>query len=94
MSETITESPQTGAIPENEFDAVIDPRDVYLIMYKQAGNIKTSHFHFVPSVQTNQPLRYAIQRAQKHCELMDYRFIHCAPFLVDFDALEAKRVGM
>jgi hypothetical protein len=35
----------------------------------------------------------AIDRARRHCEAMDYTFLHCMVFIVDLDAQEALKAA-
>ena len=79
------------AEPEHLDDLAFDPRDIYMIIYKKQGSIETRHFHFVPKDETLKPFTAAIKRAQDFCQRMDYRFIHCAPFLIDLAEEERKR---
>lgn len=76
--------------PQDE-DMGFDPRDCYMLVYKKQGSIETRHFHFIPKDPTVKHFKAAIQRAQDFCQRMDFRFIHCAPFIIDLDELESKR---
>lgn len=78
---------------EEEEDIGYDPRDCYMLIYKKQGSIETRHFHFIPPEGSKRkPFAMAIERAQQFCEKMDFRFIHCAPFIISLEELERKRV--
>lgn len=63
----------------------------YVLFYRQGSNPHPQFFVFnYPSGD----IRRVVDRAKKHCELMNYRFVNVRPFVVDMDAAEAKQFGV
>jgi hypothetical protein len=62
----------------------------YILYYRQGNNPYPQFFVFnFPSTQ----IREVVERAKRHCELMQLRFVNVRPFVVDLDEVETKAFG-
>lgn len=58
---------------------------VWCLWFRQGNNPHPKTLHFLLATDDQ---RDAYQRAKRHCEVMNYRFVHVEPFLVDLDLKE------
>ena len=62
----------------------------YMLYYRQGNNPFPQFFVFH---HESQDIRRVVERAKKHCELMNLRFVNVKPFVVDLDEAETKAFG-
>ena len=64
----------------------IDLKDIYILYYREGVHVHLTKFFLFKG-----PLQKALERAKKHCELMNYRCLFVRPFLSDLIDEEKKR---
>jgi hypothetical protein len=69
-----------------------EPKVPYILFYRQ-GNNPYPQFLMFHHASGSRDMRPVVERAKKHCELMNYRFTNVRPFLVDLDEAESRALG-
>lgn len=71
---------QTSSTPPPQNGSIL-----WTLWYRKGNNPHPLTLNFNLA---SQDWRVACERAKRHCEVMNYRFIHVAPFLTDLDKAE------
>jgi hypothetical protein len=66
---------------------IIDPSKIYTLFYRHGMNPQCQK-GFVHEGD----IKSAVQRAQRHCEVMNYRYIFVRPFVSDIDEEEKYKL--
>lgn len=76
-------------IKEDKGTPITTKDRAYLLEFQHKNRFK------IPSGRAQQKvfwfkgnLKEAVARVREHCDIMDYKFIHCCPFIVDLEAQE------
>ena len=57
----------------------------YILYYRKTSS---PHPEFISFFMKTTNMRKVMERARRHCEVMNYRFVQVAPFVVDLDKAE------
>ena len=57
----------------------------YILYYRKTSS---PHPEFISFFMKTTNMRKVMERARRHCEVMNYRFVLVAPFVVDLDKAE------
>lgn len=57
----------------------------YLLYYRKTSS---PHPEFISFFMKTTNMRKVMERARRHCEVMNYRFVQVVPFVVDLDKTE------
>ncbi len=77
-----------AAAPPLASGIVKDPSKIWILFYRHGVNPSCYKGFYHDGT-----MREAQNRAQKHCNVMGYRYIYIRPFMVDIDKEEADRAA-
>lgn len=63
----------------------------YTLYYRQGSNPHSQFLVFNHSAVAD--IHSIVERAKRHCEIMNYRFVSVRPLVIDLDAAERRQQG-
>lgn len=76
---------QSSAPPVTSTQGAIPPKVLYTLYYRQGSN---PHPQFTSFFMSSVDMQQVTQRAKRHCEVMNYRFVYVRPAIIDLDKEE------
>lgn len=77
------------------FEKYPDLQHVYTMFYRHGMSVSVSKTFYSPdpSDDKNVRMKNAIDRARKHCKIMNYHYVFLLPFINDIDAHEDYKLN-